>query len=239
MNNIKTQSITVSPIIKKRGRPKRFPPQYVPKINFENFGNIQELEKALVIKKNSVNEIQQYIRNECNNPHEALVLAKTYLSSQSYGGVMESFFKRFFNLTKINESQDGDLLSSTLGNLEIKVSIEFPSKDNVCFCMMQLRPAHNVDYYLGVFYSYTQSEIKYVLIPSKEMKSIISKYCSSFSHGTKKGKKKSPKELIDNDTEAEFQITFSTTPSKNQPYQVWIELESFVYSEQEIKNKIK
>jgi hypothetical protein len=205
----------------------------------EKFGNIQELEKKLIIKKNSVNEVQQYIMNECNNPHEAFVLAKTYLSSQSYGGVLESFYKRFFNLSKIKESQDGDLKSTEIGNVEGKASIEFPSKNDISFCMMQLRPAHNVDYYLGTFYSYTQSNIKYILVPSNEMKSIILKYCSSFSHGTKKGKGPVTKELIENDTEAEFQFSFSITPSKRKPYKIWLDLKPFVYSEQELKNKLK
>lgn len=205
----------------------------------EKFGKVEDIEKELIIKKNQVNQVQKYIIEECTSPREAFAYSKKYLSSQSYGGVLESFYKRFFNLTKINESQDGDLLTSTLGKLEVKVSIEFPSKNDISFCMMQLRPAHNVDYYLGAFYSYTQSNIQYILVPSNKMKNIILKYCSSFSHGTKKGKGAVTKELIESDTEAEFQFTFSITPSKKKDYKKWKELESFVHSEQELLNKLK
>lgn len=203
------------------------------------FGSVQEIEKELEIKKNRVKEVQQYIINECKSPREAFAYAKKYLSSQSYGGVLESFFKRYFNLSKILGTQDGDLLSSIIGNLEVKVSIEFPSKSDVSFCMMQLRPAHNVDYYLGAFYSYTESSIQYVLIPSQDMKKIILKYCTSYSHGTKKGKGLVNEEIISKDTEAEFQFTFSTTPSNKKTYKTWEDLKPFVYSEQEIINKLK
>tara|TARA_R110000744_G_scaffold350701_1_gene456410 strand:+ start:55 stop:672 length:618 start_codon:yes stop_codon:yes gene_type:complete len=202
------------------------------------FGNIQELEKGLIIRKNSVNKIQNYIMNECNNPHEAFVLSKTYLSSQSYGGVLESFYKRFFHLSKIKESQDGDLNSTHIGNVEVKVSIQHNVSD-VQFCMMQLRPAHNVDYYLGVFYSFTESSIKYILAPSSNIKDIIEKYCGSYSHGTKTGKGKPIRKNWEKDTEAEFQFSFQTNPSKRKPYKIWSDLKSFVYSEQELINKLK
>jgi len=195
------------------------------------FGSVDSIEQELKVKKNQVNQVQKYIIEECTSPREAFAYSKKYLSSQSYGGVLETFYKRFFNLTKISESQDGDLLASSLGNLEVKVSIEFPSKQDISFCMMQLRPAHNVDYYLGAFYSYTQGDIKYILVPSNEMKSIILEYCSSFSHGTKKGKGAITEELITNDTEAEFQFTFSITPSNKKSYKIWSKLQRFLVNE--------
>ena len=205
----------------------------------KKFGSVEEIEKELVIKKNNVSEVQNYIIKECTDPKEAFACSKKYLSSQSYGGVLESFYKRFFNLSKILETQDGDLYASKIGNLEAKASIEFPSKKDITYCMMQLRPAHNVDYYLGVFYSYSESKITYTLIPSGEMKKIIFKYCKSYSHGTKNGKGIVTEEIINNNTEAEFQFTFSTTPSNKKNYKTWLDLKPFVYSEQELINKLK
>lgn len=195
------------------------------------FGDIKEIEKELVIKKTNVSEVQSYIINDCTNPQEAFAYSKKYLSSQSYGGVLESFYKRYFNLTKIQESQDGDLYNSKMGNLEVKVSIEFPSQNDITFCMMQLRPSHNVDYYLGAFYSYSNSNISYLLIPSDEMKKIILKYCTSYSHGTKQGKGTITEDIINNNTEAEFQITFSTTSSNKKNHKIWLDLEPFLTTE--------
>jgi hypothetical protein len=71
------------------------------------------------------------------------------------------------------------------------------------------------------------------------MKDIIEIYFSSYSHGTQKGKGKPVREKWEKDTEAEFQITFSVTPSNNRNYKIWKELEPFVCLEQDLFNKLK
>ena len=90
-------------------------------------------------------------------------------------------YKSIKHENKINEiSGDGHKNNK---NIEIKVS--FGSKDGQ-FNIVQIRPDHNIDYYLFVGYNLFVEDLgkTYVLyIPSEELY-VTSKY-GGYSHGTK------------------------------------------------------
>ena len=112
------------------------------------------------------------------------ILCKHYLNIKEWPIEMEQFIKKHLNIQdKINEiSGDGHKNNK---NIEIKVSLG--SKDGQ-FNIVQIRPDHNIDYYLFVGYNLFDEELgkTYVLyIPSEELYKLLPKY-GGYSHGTKR-----------------------------------------------------
>ena len=129
------------------------------------------------------NEYKDLCRNEKNLLNKC-ILCKYYMTSQEWATEMEKFIKNQLNIeNKINEiSGDGHKNNK---NIEIKVS--FGSKDGQ-FNIVQIRPDHNIDYYLFVGYNLFVEDLgkTYVLyIPSEELYKLLPKY-GGYSHGTKR-----------------------------------------------------
>ena len=120
-------------------------------------------------------------------------LCKNTMSSQSWGSKIEKYIMKKFNIKKKKDNVSGDGVSQKNLNIEIKVSL---GDENGGFNFVQIRPNHNIDFYLFLCYVVSDNESSYIqwfLCDAKELYKIIAKY-GSYAHGTvkKNGKIKYP-----------------------------------------------
>ncbi len=130
--------------------------------------------------KNIMKEIPkiQSLRNAC-------ILAKHSLSSPSHGTAVENWLIEYYNCKRISSSnKEGDLKFHNQYNVEVKSSI---SKDGKKFNYVQLRPTHQIDFYLMPSYDVINDNLYVFFVSQQEMKNLILKY-GSYAHGTKKEK---------------------------------------------------
>ena len=109
-----------------------------------------------------------------------------YLQPQST--LMERIIKTDLKISNPIDNISGDGCKNNI-NYEIKVSIH--SKDSK-LNIVQIRPDHNIDYYIIVYYNLYNNNIGegFILkIPSEELYNLVVKY-GSYAHGTiiKQGK---------------------------------------------------
>ena len=111
------------------------------------------------------------------------------LSSQVYGSLLEYYIQKRYDFAK-NKASDcnGDLRKNDM-NVEIKVSLG--GKKHSKFNYVQIRPSHNISYYILSAYHLTESNLHdkghlYIYKIDKEsMIDVLTKY-GTYAHGTKK-----------------------------------------------------
>jgi len=113
------------------------------------------------------------------NSRDALIIAKSYLSPQSYGALLETWIKKRMDLGDKLDNLSGDA-SHNIKTFEIKVSIEDKTGK---FNYVQLRPSHSVDAYIILNYSITLDEVLWLYIPHNEMITMINE-SGGYAHGT-------------------------------------------------------
>ena len=152
---------------------------------YESISESHPVDKLQDIVKRLRNktEYKDMCRTE-NNLLNKCILCKYYMSAQEWATEMEQFIKKQLKINnKINEiSGDGNKNNK---NIEIKVSLG--SKDGQ-FNIVQIRPDHDIDYYLFVGYNLFDEDLgkAYVLyIPSEDLYKLLPKY-GGYSHGTKR-----------------------------------------------------
>ena len=116
---------------------------------------------------------------EQESPRDACIVAKSYLTPQSYGTRLEKWIKAYLNLSNKVDNLSGDASQGTK-TFEIKVSIE---DKNGGFNYVQLRPTHSVDAYIILNYSITLDEVTWLYIPHGNMASLINEW-GGYAHGT-------------------------------------------------------
>ena len=117
------------------------------------------------------------------NTLQKCILCKHQLSSQQWGPLLESFIKEKFNIGPAVDSVSGDGCSSKGLNIEIKVSLGDKGGQ---LNFVQLRPDHNIDYYLFLGYNLFKGELgqtHWLLCPSKELYTLLPTY-GGYAHGT-------------------------------------------------------
>lgn len=193
--------------------------------------DVDQLVTLMRTETQTRKEIEDYIKLQATCSRTAAVVCKHYLPGQSYGTLLEAFLKRKFDIgTKQNEtSGDG---TSKRGNIEIKVSL---GQKGDKWCMQQIRPHHNVGFYLVMLYSLQDDEVTYLLIPHRDVLELVLKHCTSYAHGTKElNGTQISKELI-NRTTHEYGLFFNKFAKKGtKPRQIWDDLSNYVMSEEEL-----
>lgn len=106
--------------------------------------------------------------------------SKKYLSSQEYSTIAENKLKQIFKLNNAinNLSRDAE---KNKNNIEIKFSIE---SSKYSYNFVQLRPHHNLHFYLFSTYSYTDDNLNFYLLNSNDINDLIIKY-GGYAHGGK------------------------------------------------------
>jgi len=167
---------------------------------------------------------------------EAAITAAYYLTPQSYGKLLEKWIKKDFGLGDPLDSLSGDATSSTGAPVEIKATIE---KGGGEVNFVQIRPHHNIEYYIFAAYSATLDEVRWIHIPSQDLYSLLPEF-GGYAHGTvkKNGKITTTSIEVNKDQECEYALRPSlftkneTKPTK--PYRLWLKLQKYEKSKEEI-----
>jgi len=148
---------------------------------------------------------------------------------------MESKIKKIFSATKVKDNTSGDCVISG-SNVEIKVSL---GDSTGGYNFVQLRPSHNIDYYIFLVYDVKDGEFgKYylLLIPESDMIALIKKY-GHLAHGTKK--KLGGAEDTDM-TKTNNEYAIRCNPHKNgKPLEIWNVLKKYNKTIPEIKDTLE
>lgn len=134
---------------------------------------VQNMRNKNANKQRCINE--QNLLNKC-------ILCKQFLSSNEYGPELENYLKKQLNINKAIDSVSGDGCKNNK-NIEIKVSLgDNQGKLNY----VQIRPDHNVDFYLFLAYNLLEDELGNVylmLVPSAKVYDLLPIY-GGYAHGT-------------------------------------------------------
>lgn len=143
-----------------------------------------------IVKEMRVSNNYKQICDDETNTLKKLILCKKFLSSQQWGPLLETFTKNKFCINNKKDSVSGD---GTIGNnnVEIKISLGV-NKDESMFNFVQIRPDHNIDYYIFLVYVLEEDELGkdyWFLVKSDELYNLLPKY-GGYAHGTvqKQGK---------------------------------------------------
>ncbi len=139
--------------------------------------NIKNLVKSM--------KSREYYKLLCLKETDLLkkcILCKHYLNSQEWAIMMENFIKEQTGINNKVDNISGD--GEKFGyNFEIKVSL---GSQNGQFNFVQIRPDHNIDYYILIGYDIfegTFGKVYVMKIPSVIIHDLIIEY-GSYAHGT-------------------------------------------------------
>jgi hypothetical protein len=168
------------------------------------------------------------------------ILCKKYLSSNEYSILLEKFIIKKFNLKKNIDNLSGDALSEN--NLTIEIKISLGDKTGK-FNFVQLRPDHNIDYYLFLAYNLYDKDdtgkIYWLFCKSTELYELIPEY-GGYAHGTIK---KLGRINNNNMYGRNCEYCLRPNPTKNDNTKVkklWnIMVDKFLITEEELIDKLK
>lgn len=174
--------------------------------------------------------------SESDTFREAAIVSAYYLTPQSYGKLLEKWIKKDFALGDPLDSLSGDATSSTGAPIEIKATME---KGDGKVNFVQIRPHHNIEYYILTVYSFTQDRVHWLLVPSKDLYSFLPEF-GGYAHGTvkKNGKITTTSIETNKDQECEYALRPSlftnneANPTKS--YRLWLKLQKYEKSKEEI-----
>jgi hypothetical protein len=157
---------------------------------------------------------------------EAAILAKWFLPSQSYGEVLNTWFRKTFNWEKNSaNSRIGDDKVFGIYNAEVKASL---CDDGKTCHYVQIRLTHEIDFYFLPTYNFETDKTHFFLLNKNQMKEMIVNY-GGYAHGTKSEKGK----VIDNINNAD--IEYALRPNiKSKDNSMWKKLCSFEIKEEDI-----
>ena len=121
--------------------------------------------------------------NETNLLHKC-IYCKKYLSSNQWGPLLEKHVKKIFFINKPINNLSGDGNSKNNKNIEIKISL---GQKNGQFNFVQIRPDHNIDFYIFMCYNMYDDKIGKIywfLCPANKLYKLILLY-GEYAHGTK------------------------------------------------------
>ena len=196
--------------------------------------NIEMLREHL-INRNLV-EVKKAARERVSRSidfREAAITSAYYLTPQSYGKLLEKWIKKNFGLGDPLDSLSGDATSSVGGAIEIKATME---KGDGKVNFVQIRPHHNIEYYILTVYSFTQDRVHWLLVPSKDLYSFLPEF-GGYAHGTvKKNGKITTTSIGDGDYEYSLRPSLSTKNEENptKSYRLWLKLQKYEKSKEEI-----
>lgn len=201
---------------------------------------------GLVLKETSVSVIQRLkehlVRSSINHENEilkenSLKEAHIYcvinnVSAQQYGPLIEKYLLCKNNFTKNNASECTGDCNKDNKNAEIKASLG-GAKHNK-FNWVQLRPSHNIHYYILTAYHLTNSNVEeggdmYIFnVPKESMYQLILNY-GGYAHGTNKEHGKITIEELKNETNMK---EYALRPTYND--KCWQDIVKFRINESEL-----
>ncbi len=143
-----------------------------PKICYNHI--VKELRQA--------NNRLQLCQKERNIVKKCL-LSKYYLSSMQWAPLLEKHIKEKFKISCPTDKTSGDGCSSKGNNIEIKVSL---GTMDGAFNFVQIRPDHNIHYYLFLAYDVyfgKEGRVYWLLCKSQDLYRLLPQY-GTYAHGT-------------------------------------------------------
>ena len=183
-----------------------------------------DIEQLLLALQENREEAKKHIA-ESNNPRAACIIAKYYLTAQSYGSILESWIKKYLSLDAKLDNLSGDA-SLNERSFEIKVSI---SGATGAFNYVQLRPSHKIDGYIILNYSIELDKVVWLYIPAEDMYTLINKH-GQYAHGTLKVNGPLTMESIKNGN-YEYAIRPSILKPNTKPGKVWEDIKKYEVTE--------
>ena len=186
---------------------------------------LSELVNQMRIKESKcMDEVFERIENEETLTGKC-ILGRNYINSQSGGSVFERFIKKDLEIGPAINNTSGDGHKNG-NNYEIKVSL-WSKNSNINY--LQIRPHHNIDYYIFVAYNLYEDgptgigNAHIFKVPAKDVYGLIIKYGASYAHGTISEKGITNIENIGN-TEVEYVLRANPTTKKGKKLECWNDL---------------
>jgi len=156
------------------------------------------------------------------------------LSSNQWSLMLEKHVKEKFGINHAIDNNSGDGRTKNHQNVEIKVSLGTSIGQ---FHFVQIRPDHNIDYYILLAYDVQQDDLgrlHWFLCPSKDIYDILPIY-GDYAHGTKTALGKICKDNIYG-RNCEYALRPNPYASKtSKTYRLWHEMmKKFQKTEKEI-----
>lgn len=184
------------------------------------------------------------LRSRCEKPKSLIekepsllkkcILSKSLLTSQSFGPLLEKELKKTFELSDKLSVTSGDASYINSGvNYKVEIKVSLGSLCNK-FNFVQLRPNHDIDYYLFMTYDHDISELgemSLFLIPSDKIKDLIIEF-PSYAHGTVA---KQGIISINNENFDSYEYALRPNYKDNNPTSLWSKLIVYKKSEQFIR----
>lgn len=183
-----------------------------------------DIEALLLALQTDTEDAKEQIR-ESDNPRSACIIAKSFLTAQSYGSILETWIKKHLSLDAKLDNLSGDA-SLNQKTFEIKVSI---SDSKGGFNYVQLRPSHKLDAYIILNYSIELDKVVWLYIPAEDMHTLIHKY-GGYAHGTLRANGPITMESIKNGG-YEYAIRPSMLKPTTKPGKAWEEIKNYEITE--------
>jgi hypothetical protein len=169
--------------------------------------------------KNNIDNIIKIIKKS-DNLLEKCILGRKYLSPQST--IMENIIKNDLKIKNRIDKNSGDGCKNNI-NYEIKCSIHDKLSK---FNFVQIRPDHNVDFYIFVCYNINIGELgnAYILkIPAINIHELILHF-GNYAHGTKEKLGNITKDNIKGNNYEYCLRANQNCNKKNKSFKLWKEL---------------
>lgn len=146
--------------------------------------NVNDIRKAVLDRKKNRKKNIDLILDQ-KSFRDAAILAKWFLPSQSYGEVLNSWFRKIFKWEKNSaDSRTGDDRLFGIYNVEVKASL---CDDGKTCHYVQIRLTHDIDFYFLPTYNFETDKTHFILLNKNQMKKMIIEY-GGYAHGTKSEK---------------------------------------------------
>ena len=187
--------------------------------------DIEMLREAVIDKKKNKSSIVTNIL-KTNTFREACIIAKSFLTTQSYGHVIDTWFSEHYDFKKL-KSSDGVGDDKVFGkyNTEVKASL---CDDGKKYNYVQIRLTHNIDFYFLPTYDFVLDKFYYFLFSKREMIEMVKKY-GEYAHGRKSEKGPIEDNLFNPD------IEFCIRPVVGK--ECWKEFMKFNVNEDDFRNE--
>jgi hypothetical protein len=155
------------------------------KENIERKLQLSCKDTATIILSKKENKKQK--KERCVNEQDILKqfkMCKELLYPQAWSVLLEKSIKKRFDIKPAKSEISGDGIHHKLKNVEIKVSLGGGDDDNK-FNFVQLRPHHDLDYYLFFLYNKQLDEVNCLKIEPKVIYNLLPTY-GGYAHGTVK-----------------------------------------------------
>jgi hypothetical protein len=183
-----------------------------------------DIESLLLKLQTNTEEAKKHIA-ESDNARAACIIAKSFLTAQSYGTILESWIKKHLSLNAKLDNLSGDA-SLKERSFEIKVSI---SDAKGGFNYVQLRPSHKIDGYIILNYSTDLDKVVWLYIPAEDMYTLINKH-GGYAHGTLDVNGPITMESIKTGN-FEYAIRPSILKPKTKPGKAWEDIKNYEVTE--------